>query len=110
VTQVNGAFAVAARSIIRHAASRWHIFPVSLTWFGTVIDCHDPEALAAFWCQVLGYLVVFRNEREVDIAPGPSSFPGLAFLLAPGRKEVKNRLHSGNVVPDVIRRTGHLVL
>jgi Glyoxalase-like domain len=66
---------------------------VSLTWFSTVIDCRDPEALAAFWCQVLVYQVVFRNEREVDIAPGPSSFPGLAFLLVPGRKEVKNRLH-----------------
>jgi catechol 2,3-dioxygenase-like lactoylglutathione lyase family enzyme len=66
---------------------------VSLTWFSTVIDCRDPEVLAAFWCQVLGYQVVFQNEREVDIAPGPSSFPGLAFLLVPGRKEVKNRLH-----------------
>jgi catechol 2,3-dioxygenase-like lactoylglutathione lyase family enzyme len=66
---------------------------VSLTWFSTVIDCRDPEALAAFWCQALGYQVVFRNEREVDIAPGPSLFPGLAFLLAPGRKEAKNRLH-----------------
>jgi hypothetical protein len=66
---------------------------VSLTWFSTVIDCRDPEALAAFWCQALGYQVVFRNEREVDIAPGPSSFPGLAFLRVPGRKEAKNRLH-----------------
>jgi len=77
----------------RRAARRWQNVPVSLTWFSTVIDCRDPEALAAFWCQVLGYQVVFRNEREVDIAPGPSSFPGLAFLLAPGRKETKNRLH-----------------
>ena len=64
-----------------------------ITWFSTVVDCHDPEALAAFWCQVLGYQVVFRNEREVDIAPGPASFPGLAFLRADNRKTVKNRLH-----------------
>lgn len=77
----------------RRAASRWQNVPVSLTWFSTVIDCRDPEALAAFWCQALGYQVVFRNEREVDIAPGPSSFPGLAFLRVPGRKEAKNRLH-----------------
>ena len=66
---------------------------MSLTWFSTVIDCRDPEALAAFWCQVLGYQVVFRNEREVDIAPGPSCFPGLAFLRVPGSKAAKNRLH-----------------
>ena len=64
-----------------------------INWFSTVVDCHDPEALAAFWCQVLGYQVVFRNEREVDIAPGPASFPGLAFLRADNRKTVKNRLH-----------------
>jgi catechol 2,3-dioxygenase-like lactoylglutathione lyase family enzyme len=66
---------------------------VSLTWFSTVIDCHDPEALAAFWCQALGYQVVYRNEREVDIAPGSSGFPGLAFLRMPGHKTTKNRLH-----------------
>lgn len=71
----------------------WQNVPVSLTWFSTVIDCHDPETLAAFWCQVLGYQVVFRNEREVDIAAGRSSFPGLAFLRVPGRKDAKNRLH-----------------
>jgi hypothetical protein len=29
----------------------------------------------------------------VDIAPGPDSFPGLAFLRVPGDKHVKNRLH-----------------
>jgi hypothetical protein len=66
---------------------------MSIAWFSTVVDCHDPEVLAAFWCQVLGYQVVSRNEREVDIAPGPSRFPGLAFLRVPGRKTVKNRLH-----------------
>jgi hypothetical protein len=66
---------------------------VSLSWFVRVIDCRDPEVLAAFWCQVLGYQVVSRNEREVDIAPGPASCPGLAFLRARGDKTVKNRLH-----------------
>jgi hypothetical protein len=66
---------------------------MSVTWFATVIDCGDPEALAAFWCQVLGYQVVSRNEREVDIAPSPASYPGLAFLRVIGDKTVKNRLH-----------------
>jgi catechol 2,3-dioxygenase-like lactoylglutathione lyase family enzyme len=66
---------------------------VSLTWFSTVIDCRDPRTLADFWCQALGYQVVYENEREVDIAPDRSCFPGLAFLRAPGGKQVKNRLH-----------------
>jgi catechol 2,3-dioxygenase-like lactoylglutathione lyase family enzyme len=66
---------------------------VSLGWFSTVVDCRDPEALAAFWCQVLGYRVVHRNERLVDIAPDTGSFPGLEFKRVSGSKEVKNRLH-----------------
>src|SRR5919201_369062 len=66
---------------------------MSLGWFSTVVDFHDPEALAAFWCQALGYRVVFRNERLVDIAPDSSSFPGLEFVRVPDDKEVKNRLH-----------------
>jgi hypothetical protein len=84
---------VAARLRQRHAARRWHNVPVSVTWFATVIDCQDPESLAAFWCQALGYQVVSRNEREVDIAPGPGSYPGLAFLRVSDDKTVKNRLH-----------------
>jgi Glyoxalase-like domain len=36
---------------------------------------------------------VFRNDREVDISPGPACFPGLAFLPVTGRKNAKNRLH-----------------
>jgi catechol 2,3-dioxygenase-like lactoylglutathione lyase family enzyme len=66
---------------------------VSLAWFSTVVDCRDPEELAAFWCAALGYRVVYRNEREVDIAPSASAFPGLAFLRVPDGKVVKNRLH-----------------
>jgi len=66
---------------------------VALSWFSTVVDCRDPQALAGFWCQALGYRVVYASEREVDIAPDSSSFPGLAFLRVPGDKQVKNRLH-----------------
>ena len=66
---------------------------MALSWFSTVVDCRDPQALAGFWCRVLGSQVVYQNEREVDIAPGPSSFPGLAFLRVTGDKQVKNRLH-----------------
>jgi len=26
-----------------------------------IIDCHDAEALAAFWCEVLGFTVIERR-------------------------------------------------
>jgi Glyoxalase-like domain len=74
-------------------AAGGHNDPVALTWFSTVVDCRDPRPLAGFWCQVLGYQVVYQNEPEVDIAPSGSAFPGLAFLHVPGHKQVKNRLH-----------------
>lgn len=66
---------------------------MSLAWFSMVVDCRDPEALAEFWCEALGYRVVYRNEREVDIAPDDTTFPGLAFLRVPDGKAGKNRLH-----------------
>lgn len=32
-----------------------------------VVDCHDPEQLAAFWCAVLGFMVIDRSEGKVEI-------------------------------------------
>lgn len=66
---------------------------MSLRWFSVVVDCANPAALAAWWAQVLGFQVVHRTDREVDIAAGTGSFPGLAFLRAPDEKRGKNRLH-----------------
>ena len=34
-----------------------------------VIDSRDPERLAAFWCDVLGYVVLDRVENSVEIGP-----------------------------------------
>jgi hypothetical protein len=34
-----------------------------------VIDCRDPERLAAFWCDVLGYVVLDQVEGSVEIGP-----------------------------------------
>ncbi|MGH3503324.1 MAG: VOC family protein [Nocardioidaceae bacterium] len=36
---------------------------MGVTWFGTIIDSHDPDSLAQFWCQVLGYVVVFHSGK-----------------------------------------------
>jgi catechol 2,3-dioxygenase-like lactoylglutathione lyase family enzyme len=66
------------------------------------IDCADPDALARFWCAVLGYEVHDEDEEMVTIgspmAPegrnhlGPVP-PTLTFARVPERKTVKNRLH-----------------
>ncbi|TCJ97660.1 VOC family protein [Nocardia alba] len=51
-------------------------------------DCAEPERLARFWSQVLGY--EFRGSSCVD----PSGVgPRLLFLRVPEGKVVKNRLH-----------------
>ena len=67
-----------------------------------VIDCHDPELLAAFWCEVLDFTVLDRSEGKVEIAswePTAEAIragqmpPTLMFIQVPEGKTVKNRLH-----------------
>jgi catechol 2,3-dioxygenase-like lactoylglutathione lyase family enzyme len=71
-----------------------------------VVDCHDPDAQAAFWAAALGYHVVRSEEGQVEIAPWqrePSGLaeqvrqapgvPTLVFVPVPEAKTVKNRLH-----------------
>jgi hypothetical protein len=41
-----------------------------------VLDCRDPEILAAFWCEVLGYVVLERVEGSVEIGPDGVGFGG----------------------------------
>ncbi|WP_405480022.1 VOC family protein [Streptomyces sp. NBC_00009] len=66
------------------------------------IDCADPDALARFWCSVLGYEVQDQEDGVVIIGspavpegkdrPGPVP-PALTFARVPEGKVVKNRLH-----------------
>ncbi|WP_030423351.1 VOC family protein [Streptomyces sp. SCSIO 75703] len=42
-----------------------------------VIDCADPERLAAFWCEVLGYVELGReDDGGVEIGPPDTGFGG----------------------------------
>ncbi|MEV8314917.1 VOC family protein [Streptomyces sp. NPDC059900] len=34
-----------------------------------VLDCRDPEALARFWCEVLDFVVLGREEDDIEIGP-----------------------------------------
>jgi catechol 2,3-dioxygenase-like lactoylglutathione lyase family enzyme len=61
-----------------------------------VLDCADPSRLAAFWCEVLGYVELDRDGDSVEIGPrsgsgGPQ--PTLVLSLTTEPKRQKLRLH-----------------
>jgi catechol 2,3-dioxygenase-like lactoylglutathione lyase family enzyme len=67
-----------------------------------VIDCRDPQRLAAFWCEVLNFTVLDRGEGTVEIGSWQPTIeavragqmpPTLLFIHVPEGKIVKNRLH-----------------
>ncbi|NIZ93455.1 VOC family protein [Kineococcus rubinsiae] len=45
-----------------------------------VLDCRDPQALADFWCAVLGYRRLGEEDGAVEIGPA-EGFGGLAPTL-----------------------------
>ena len=61
-----------------------------------VVDARDPEALAAWWAEVLGYRVLGREEGAVQIGP-EAGFGGAAptLVFAPVAEPTpgKPRLH-----------------
>ncbi|WP_367047686.1 VOC family protein [Streptomyces sp. Je 1-332] len=66
------------------------------------IDCVDPDALAQFWCAVLGYEVQEAEDGFISIGapqePGGAQCvgpvpPTLGFARVPEGKAIKNRLH-----------------
>ncbi|MBT1093298.1 VOC family protein [Streptomyces chartreusis] len=79
--------------------------------FQVTFDCAEPERVARFWCEVLGYVVSpppkgFATWEEFDRSRSPedrgSSFacsdpsgvgPRLFFQRVPEGKVVKNRVH-----------------
>jgi catechol 2,3-dioxygenase-like lactoylglutathione lyase family enzyme len=61
-----------------------------------VLDCRDPETLAAFWSAVLGYRELSREDGEIEIGPeegfgGPA--PTLVFSQSSDLTPGKLRLH-----------------
>jgi catechol 2,3-dioxygenase-like lactoylglutathione lyase family enzyme len=59
-----------------------------------VLDAHDPDALADFWCAVLGYEVLDRDpEGAIEIGPPGGGLPTLVFDRVPEPTPGKLRLH-----------------
>jgi hypothetical protein len=62
------------------------------------IDCLDPERLAGFWAEALGWRVTSIETEEVVLEPPAGSaaegvVPDIVFLLVPDERITKNRLH-----------------
>jgi predicted enzyme related to lactoylglutathione lyase len=58
-----------------------------------VVDAHDLPALARFWAQALGWLILSEREQEVVIGPDESAPVGMCFMPVSDVKTVKNRVH-----------------
>jgi len=62
-----------------------------------VLDCRDPERLAGFWCDVLGWKVLDRDGNEsIEIGPeraGDGAQPVLVLSATDNPKRDKLRLH-----------------
>ena len=62
-----------------------------------VLDCRDPEVLARFWCEVLDFVVLDREEGgSLEIGPregfgGPQ--PTIIFSHRDEPEQAKSRLH-----------------
>jgi hypothetical protein len=70
---------------------------VTVREFQVTFDCAEPERMARFWCEVLGYVVPPSPEEEAGSASAcvdPSGVgPRLFFQRVPEGKVVKNRVH-----------------
>ena len=57
--------------------------------FQVTFDCAEPERVARFWCEVLGYV---QDSASACVDPSGVG-PRLYFQRVPEGKVVKNRLH-----------------
>jgi len=62
-----------------------------------VLDASDPELLARFWCEVLGYVELERDEVSIEIGPSGGGSggqqPTIIFSRTDEPKAGKLRLH-----------------
>ena len=56
-------------------------------------DCAEPERLARFWCEVLGYVVPPGQDPVTACVDPTGTGPRLYFQRVPEGKVVKNRVH-----------------
>jgi catechol 2,3-dioxygenase-like lactoylglutathione lyase family enzyme len=80
-----------------------------------VLDCPDPDALAAFYSELLGLPVTYRDEDWVVVAASDTT-SGLAFQRAPGHQPstwpdpaVPQQIHLDIMVEDPATAGPHVL-
>jgi hypothetical protein len=62
-----------------------------------VLDARDPDLLARFWCEVLGYVELDRVDGDIEIGPAEAGFggpqPTIVFNRTDEPKKDQLRLH-----------------
>jgi len=58
-----------------------------------VVDCHDPERLAEFWCQVLDWVVLDSADGVIEVGPRDVGFggPQPTLIFGPAMDEPKTQ-------------------
>ena len=65
---------------------------VDVRIYQTVIDCHGPPALAAWWREMLGWEAETTHDDWTSIV-APDGSHRIGFQKVPEPKTVKNRVH-----------------
>jgi predicted enzyme related to lactoylglutathione lyase len=68
---------------------------------GLVLDCAEPESLARFWAEALGYTNVGSAGSYVMLLPAEGGGPQLLLQQVPEPKATKNRMHVDIHVADI---------
>ena len=68
---------------------------------GLVLDCADPETLAAFWAPAIGYTTVGSEGSYVMLLPADGDGPQLLLQRVGEAKVAKNRMHLDIHVADI---------
>jgi predicted enzyme related to lactoylglutathione lyase len=70
---------------------------MDISWQNVVIDADDPQQLARFWTEAIGWRLTFDSQDECELKPPEGEptegVPDILFVKVPDRKVGKNRVH-----------------
>jgi predicted enzyme related to lactoylglutathione lyase len=66
-----------------------------------VLDCEEPQRLAKFWCEALGYREYYADANLAVLVPKEGIASPLLLQGVPEPKSGKNRMHLDIVVDDI---------
>src|ERR1700733_12751253 len=66
-----------------------------------VLDCEEPNSLAKFWSEALGYRDYYTDATLAVLVPKQGIASPLLLQRVPERKTGKNRMHLDVVVDDI---------